>query len=98
MPGKTLNPNYFYLDSGSSFYQIFSEELIKDLEKVSITLRAGCNPGSSYSDKKGYAMKMFYTWLVRDGIANLIPFPQLERDGYRITYDTLTEWVVHAPN
>ena len=50
---KTFNPNCLHLDSCSSFHQDFREEHVKDLDKVSITLCAGCNTGSSYSNKKG---------------------------------------------
>ena len=30
------------------------------------------------------------------GIENMLSLPQLESKGYRITYDTLTNWVIHV--
>ena len=30
------------------------------------------------------------------GLTNILLVPKLEKDGYRITYDTLTEWQVHC--
>ena len=35
---------------------------------------------------------------MRNGIANLMSLPQLEADGFRITYDTKTDWVIHCPD
>ena len=34
---------------------------------------------------------------MRNGVANLCSLPELERLGFRITYDTLDEWVVISP-
>ena len=36
-------------------------------------------------------------WLACNGIANLISLPQLNSEGSHITYDTLTNWVIHMP-
>ena len=40
---------------------------------------------------------LFNMWINKKGIANLLSTPQLEDDGYRVTCDTLTNWVVHNP-
>ena len=48
-----LNPHYLYLDSCSVFNQVFTENHISDLMQVRISLRAGCNTGTSTSDKQG---------------------------------------------
>ena len=37
-------------------------------------------------------------WLVRNGIADLLSVPQLERDGFFLTYDTRTTWYIHFPD
>ena len=37
-------------------------------------------------------------WLVRKGIANILSLPQLEYEVYRVTYDTVTDWVIHVPD
>ena len=36
--------------------------------------------------------------LVCKGISNLLPLPKLDLEVYRITYDTLTNWVFHVPD
>ena len=43
-------------------------------------------------------LDMFYMWLVQNGIANLLSIPCLERDGFRVSYDTNTCWLVHCPD
>ena len=68
---RTLNPHYLYLDSCSAFNQVFTENHISDLEQVRISLRAGCNAGTSTSDKKGMVLGAIKAWLVRTGIVNL---------------------------
>ena len=37
-------------------------------------------------------------WLNSRRIANLLPIPQLEEEGYKIDYNTDRQWVVIAPN
>ena len=37
-------------------------------------------------------------WLVRNGIVNLLSLPKLESEGYRVTYDTVTDWKIHVPD
>ena len=37
-------------------------------------------------------------WLVCNGIENIILLPQLENDGFRVTYNTLKAWVVICPD
>ena len=34
--------------------------------------------------------------LVRNSIANLLSLPQLESEGYHITYDALNNWFIHV--
>ena len=47
------------------------------------------------ADKNGRYSDI-YMWINNMGAANLLSLPQLEWDGYHVTYDTLKEWVVHA--
>ena len=51
-----------------------------------------------FSNKKGVLLDMFCMWLVRNEIANLLSIPCRERDGYRVTYDTSTYWLINCPN
>ena len=77
---RTLNPHCLYLDSCSAFNQLFTENHITDLERVRISLGAGCNAGTSTSDEKGMVLGAIRTWLVRTGIANLASIPQMKRN------------------
>ena len=36
-------------------------------------------------------------WLNQQETANLLSIPQLEEDGYHVTYDTLKEWILITP-
>ena len=72
---RTLNPHYLYLDSCSAFNQVFTENHISDLEQVRISLRAGCNSGTSTSDEKGMILGAIKAWLVCTGIENLTSIP-----------------------
>jgi hypothetical protein len=49
---KTLDPSLLYLDSRSSFHQVFMEEHLDNLRLASATLRANCNDGTNYATKK----------------------------------------------
>ena len=40
---KTLDPNKLYLDSTSSFHQMFTEQHLEDIKKSDVTLRGHCN-------------------------------------------------------
>ena len=85
---RTLNPHYLYLDSCLAFNQVFTENHISDLEQVRISLRAGCNAGTSTFNKKGMILGAIKAWLVRTGIATLAAIPQMERDGWMFEYNT----------
>ena len=60
---RTLDKNKVYLDSTSTFNQVFEEELLDHQGKVSTTLRAHCNAGVSHADEKGILLGMFDCWL-----------------------------------
>ena len=36
-------------------------------------------------------------WVNENGTANLLSVPQLEKDGFRVTTNNLTEWVMYTP-
>ena len=65
---------------------------------MSTVLRGSCNAGTTFSNDKGWYKDLFCMWLVRKGIANLLSLPQLEYEGYRVTYDTVTDWMIHVPD
>ena len=82
-----LSKGKMYLDTTSTFHQICHEELLDSgAHKVSTKLRAHCNAGTTYSDEQGRLLGLFDVWLVRNGIANILSVPQLERDGFEPEY------------
>ena len=48
---ERLNNTYLYLDSLSSFHQMYSGEYLDDVRKVGVTLRAKCNAGEVFSNE-----------------------------------------------
>jgi hypothetical protein len=86
-----------YLDSTSTFNQVFEEELLDHQGKVSTTLCAHCNAGVSHADEKGILLGTFDCWLVRNGIANILSIPQLERDWFVVEYVNRV-WTITCPN
>ncbi len=50
---ETLKPTYLYLDSMSSFYQVFSEKYLEEVKEVGITLCGKYNAGVVLSNEKG---------------------------------------------
>ena len=95
---EQLNPGHLYLDSNSFFCQMFNESHLENVKKVSTILRGSCNVGTTFSDKKGWYKGLFHMWLVCNGITNLLSLTELESEGYRIIYDTLTNWVIQVPD
>ena len=77
---------------------MFYASHLSDVKNFSTILRGSCNAGTTLSDEKGWYKGLFHIWLVRNSIANLLFLPQLELEGYRVTYDTLTNWVIHVPD
>ncbi len=61
---ETLKPTYLYLDSMSSFYQVFSDKYLEEVKEVGVTLCGKCNTGKVFSNKKGMLLDMFCMWLV----------------------------------
>ena len=66
---------------------------IRETGKV---LKGRCNAGTTSTSKQGDlgSLKM---WINGTGIANIISIPVLEKNGFRVSYDTNAEWVVHYP-
>ncbi len=85
-------------DSTSSFHQVFTEEHLDNLWLAGATLCANCNAGTNFATKKGWYCDLFELWLVRNGIANLLFLPQLEADGFTVSYHTRGNWIVTTPH
>ena len=84
-----MDPNKIYLDSADTTHSMFVTKCLKNIRKRNTVLRGNCNAGVTTSTRKG-VLGLFYMWINKKGIANLLSTPQLEDDGYRITCDTLT--------
>ena len=56
---KTLKPSYLYLDSMSSFNQMFEDKHLVDVKEVGVMLRGKCNGGTVFSTEKGILLDMF---------------------------------------
>ena len=94
---NTLDPHWLYHDSTSSFHQVYTEEHVDNLRLAGATLRADCNAGTNFATKKGWYVALFNHWLVRNSITNLLSLPQLEADGFRLSYHTGEKWIVMIP-
>ena len=92
----TLDENKLYLDSCATYHTAFVRERLDRVENAGVTLRGNCNAGVTASSEKGW-LGDFHMWLNEKGIANLLSLPQLERDGYKVHYDTDGDWVVTSP-
>jgi hypothetical protein len=94
---KTLEPQRLYLDSTSSFHQVFMEEHLDNLRLAGATLCADCNASTNFATKKSWYRDLFNFWLVRNCIANLLSLPQLEADGFMVSYHTGGNWIIMPP-
>ena len=72
---NTLDPHWLYLNSTSSFHQVFTEEHLDNLCLAGATLRADCNAGTNFATEKGWYSNLFNLWLVHNGINNLLSLP-----------------------
>ena len=94
---NTLDPHRLYLNSTSSFHQVFTEEHLDNLRLAGATLRATCNTGANFATKKGWYRDLFDLWLVCNCTPNLLSLPQLEADGFKLSYHTGGNWIVTTP-
>ncbi len=94
---KTMDPQRLYLDSTLSFHQVFTDKHLDNLRLAGATLCTDCNANTNFATKKGWYCNLFDLWLVRNGIANLFSLPQLEADGFTVSYHTGGNWIVTTP-
>jgi hypothetical protein len=94
---ETLDPCQLYLNSTSSFHHVFTEEHLDNLWLAGATLRADCNASTNFATKKGWYHNLFDLWLVCNCFANLLSLPQLEADGFTVSYHTGGNWTVSTP-
>ncbi len=94
---KTLDPQRLYLDSMLSFHQVFMDKHLDNLRLAGATLCPNCNASTNFATKKGWYRNLCNLWLVRNGIANLLSLPQLEANGFTVSYHTGGNWIVTTP-
>ena len=92
----TLDSHKLYLDSCATYHSAFVEWMLSDVHTVNTVLRGNCNAGVTSTNVKGY-YGLWQFWLNKKGIANLLSIPQLEKDGFVVSY-TDGIWVVTTPS
>jgi hypothetical protein len=80
-----------------SFHQVFTVENLDKLRFAGAIFCADCNVGTNFTTKKGWYCNLFDLWLVRNGIADLLSFPQLEADGFMVSYHIGGNWIITTP-
>ena len=74
---STLNNNYAYLDSCSSYNQFITDEFLDNVRNTGTVLKGRCNAGVSTTNQQGKYGELD-VWLNRKGIANILSIPRLE--------------------
>ena len=92
-----LDEDKIYLDTCSSYNQMFTRKHLSNVSDSEYSLTGSCNAGTTVSKKKGW-YKGFHMWLNENGIANLLSVGLLEAEGYKIEYKTGGDWTVTTPN
>ena len=75
---------------------MFATEHLDRMHNTGVKLQQQCNAGATTTGKMGYwhGIKI---WVNEAEIANLLSVPQLEKDGYKLAYDTESGWDVCMP-
>ena len=84
------------MDSCTIYHLAVVDWYLDNVCEVDTILKGSYNAGVTTSNTKG--LFGFEMWLNRSGIANLLYIPQLEEDGFRVKYDTNTEWGIISPS
>ena len=84
------------MDSAVTYHIMFCKQYLTKVREAGKTLRGNCNAGVTSTTMKG-DFGMFEMWVNESGIANLLSILKLEKDSFRVTTDTLGEWVVYPP-
>jgi len=85
-----------YLNSCATYHSPFVDWYLKNVHVVDTVLKGSCNTVVTTSNTKGL-FGVFEMRLNRRGIASLLSIPQLEGDGYKVTYDTDADWLITTP-
>lgn len=96
---RTLNPDYYYLDTCATYSSSINADHLSGIHTASQGFQGHCNAGTLYINKVRKFGKLDM-WLNPAGIANLISFHQLEKL-YNISYSTMGTtkcFIVHTPD
>ena len=93
---NVLDKEKVYLDTAASYHQVCSMGYLEGIQQSERVLKGECNAGTTYTNVKGWLGDL-HMWIAKEGIANLISLPQLERDGWDIEYKTGRTWNVCSP-
>ena len=92
----SLNKWTLYLDSCTTYHSAFVDWMLDNTREVNAVLHGNCNAGVTSTNVNGY-FGLFDMWLNKRGITNILSIPELERDGYKVGYNTDRDWVVITP-
>ena len=92
----TCDRNKLYLDTCAMNHSMFAEEMLEHVHTAGVRLHQHCNAGAITTKKKGFWNGLKF-WVNKNGIINLLSIPQLEKDGYFLTYMTTRGWRMYTP-
>ena len=95
---KTLSEyKLLYLDSCTTYNSIFITKILDHIGDIYIVMHGHYNIGTTIATQE----VCYDAWKMQineQGIGNLLSIPSIEREGYRVIYDTFKEWLVFAPD
>ncbi|KAL7479586.1 hypothetical protein ACHAW6_005311 [Cyclotella cf. meneghiniana] len=91
------NKNRAYLDTGATQHSCCNVDLLQRRHVTKTTLRQHCNAGMKLTNRMGN-IGPFKFWENPDGIANLLSFALLEKQGYEFIYKTGGGWMAYMPD
>lgn len=96
-----LDPKKVWFDTAAS-HNVFaaaSAEFVSDIHATDHVLETSCNAGITSSNTQGVFAGEISMWGIPNGIATLVSYSELERDGWHIKYETGRHpWTCTSPS
>ena len=96
-----LDPKKVWFDTAAS-HNVFaaaSAEFVSDIHATDHVLETSCNAGITSSNTQGVFAGEISMWGIPNGIATLVSYSALERDGWHIKYETGRHpWTCTSPS
>ena len=92
----TLDENKLYLDSCATYHTMFLTKYLTNVKDGNSVMHGQCNAGETSTSIQGMYGR-FRFWVNKNGIANLLSIPMLEKAGYVVTTHTKKDWKVISP-